>query len=330
MKHLSITIFAVIVSSILSSCSSDNDSFETQPAAGASNTNTEIPDFNSFTLTSEKLAVEALNFVGFTSNITAHVADRHNNPVPDGTEISFLTNGGRVDQRCTTTNGDCSVTWKAQLPIPPDFQAKIIAYTTGEESFTDLNDNDNYDVGEIFTDISEPFFDINEDGVRDPLLEEFVDADSDNVFDGPDGLFTGTPCVGDNTVCNRISTLIWDSQNILLSGSFASNVTVDGLAPTGATHPSLPTTVDTSSVVFISILDTNSNPMADGTTVAIESSEGSVDPSEITLSPLGSSFNLVYTTGDTPGLIETLKITVTAPESNTESVILFFTGTLTP
>ena len=308
-----ITILTIVSSCTLfiSSCG-DNSSFEAPLEAGASNINTEIPDFNSFSLSSEKQAVEALNFEGITSTVTARVADRHNNPVPDNTKINFLTNGGRIDQQCITTNGECSVTWTEQSPTPPDFQAKIIAYTAGEESFTDLNDNDKYDAGETFTDISEPFFDINEDGSRDPLLEEFVDADNDEIFDDADGLFTGTPCVGDTTVCDRNSTLIWDSKNILLSGSFATNVTVIG---------TLPTAIDSSSVVEISVLDHNLNPLADGTTVEITSSKGTVDPSSITFAPLASSFLLVYTTGDTAGITETLKIVVTSPSGSKQTTI---------
>ena len=92
---------------------------------------------------------------------------------------------------------------------------------------------------------------------------------------------------------------------------------------------SLPTAVDSSAVVTISVLDGNFNPMADGTTVAISSSGGKVDPSDINFAPLASVFNLVYTTGTQVGVIETLKIIVTS-ESGSNITAIFSTGVLTP
>jgi len=286
--------FSLLISSavVLNGCSNDSP-FEAPGALGVNeiapipDAVTQIADQNSFSISREKTAVEALNLEGVTSDITARVADRHNNPVPDNTAIKFLTNGGRIQPQCLTVNGECTVTWTEQLPTPSSFEAIIIAYTTGEESFTDLNDNDKYDVGEIFTDNSEPFFDVNKDSIRN-INEEFIDANNDNIFDAADGLFTGAPCVGDNTVCNRITTLVWNSTDILLSGSYANILDIQ-----------------------------NSNPMADGTTVEITSSQGTVDPTEWTFAPRGSSFNVVYTTGSDTGISETLKIIVTSPSGAT-------------
>jgi len=309
------TILSLLLSStiIVNGCSNDSpftdpNALGTNEIAPAGDVITQIADQNSFSISREKTAVEGLNYEGNTSEVTVRAADRHNNPVPDNTAIKFLTNGGRIEPQCLTTDGECTVTWTEQLPTPANFKAIILAYTTGEESFTDLNDNDNFDAGETFTDISEPFFDLNEDGLRDANTEEFVDANNDNVFDTADGLFTGAPCIGDNTVCNRVTTLIWNTTDILLSGSFAT------ISMTGA----LPTTIDSSSTVTISVVDTqNGNPMADGTTVEISSNEGAVDPSTWTFAPRKTEFDVVYTTGGTAGISETLKIIVTSPSGDT-------------
>ena len=310
-NHLIRSILLLTASALLLSSCGDNSALET-PNADANNINTEIPDFNSFSTVTEKLAVESINFEGNTSNISVLVADRHNNPVPDNTTIFFLTNGGKIDQQCSTANGACSVTWTEQTPTPSDFQAKILAYTSGEESFTDLNDNDKFDAGEPFTDISEPFFDINENGIRDSN-EEFVDVDNDNVFDGANGLFTGEPCVGDNTVCDRRNTLIWDSQNIVLSGSFATVLLTSG---------NLTTTTESTETLTFSVRDSNGNPLADGTTVAIDISKGSVDPGAITFAPLSTGFTMVYTAGADP-VPASLKITVTSQPSQTVTIAFF-------
>ena len=304
-NHL-IALFSLITSSSLFivGCG-DTSTFET-PANTVTLTNeiqTEIPDQNSLTLAFEKLAVEAINLVGVTNNVTAYVADRHNNPVPDDTAIKFLTNGGKIQPQCLTVGGECTVIWNDQDPTPASLKAIVIAYTTGEESFTDLNDNDLYDAGEPFTDISEPFFDLNEDMVRDDTAEEFIDADSDNVFDKPDGLFTGTPCTGDNTVCDRVSTQIWRSNSIQLSGSF-------GVASLSG---SLPTLTNTTSFYTVTVVDLNGNPLADGTSVTLSSDDGTVTPSSFNLAPLATDFTIQYKSGNTTGKIETLTIDVTSP-----------------
>ena len=52
-------------------------------------------------------------------------------------------------------------------------RSSVLAYTLGEESFVDVNGNDEYDFGESFEDLSEAFLDKNEDGV-------LGDVDSDS------------------------------------------------------------------------------------------------------------------------------------------------------
>ena len=315
------TFLSLLISSVglINGCS-DGSPFEDPNALGTNtiepvpNIVTQIADQNSFSLSVEKTAVEGLGIEGITSNVTVRVADRNNNPVPDNTAVRFLTNGGRIDPQCLTLSGECTVLWTEQLPTPASFEAIIIAYTTGEESFTDLNDNDMYDAGEAFTDISEPFFDLNENGQRDANTEEFVDANNNNIFDPADGLFTGTPCVGDTTICNRVSTLIWNTAGILISGSYAQISISSG---------ALPTTVDTSAEITISVVDVNGNPMADGTTVTLESSDGSVDPTDWTFAPRSTTIDALYTTGSTTGIAESFKVIVTSPSGAITQTLIF-------
>lgn len=49
---------------------------------------------------------------------------------------------------------------------PYGARSTILAYALGEESFDDTNGNGEYDFGETFRDLPEPFLDKNEDGVR--------------------------------------------------------------------------------------------------------------------------------------------------------------------
>ncbi|GIU45288.1 hypothetical protein TUM4438_18430 [Shewanella sairae] len=79
---------------------------------------TGIPDQDSFSLAAEFVNAEGWNRDGTEVEVTARMADAFNNPVPDGTTISFTTEGGSIEDACQTTNGACSVTWTSQLSRP--------------------------------------------------------------------------------------------------------------------------------------------------------------------------------------------------------------------
>lgn len=106
----------------------------------------------------EKFSIEGANFDGDSSQVTMSLADRQGNPVPDGTAVNFVTEGGvMIPPVCTTgvVPGDsqCSVTIRSQNPRPADGLVSILAYVAGEEDFVDANFNNVYDCGESFTDL---------------------------------------------------------------------------------------------------------------------------------------------------------------------------------
>ncbi|WP_137221411.1 hypothetical protein [Shewanella sp. MEBiC00475] len=146
---------------------------------------TGIPDQDSFSLAATILNAEGWDVDGTEVTITARMADAFNNPVPDGTTVSFTTEGGSIEDACQTLNGACSVTWTSQLPRPdgetllngagqmyrnPNAElsydstlniygniygqkyggrATITATAIGEESFPDLNGNGRFDASEV-------------------------------------------------------------------------------------------------------------------------------------------------------------------------------------
>ena len=297
-----------LASSLLAPGCSNDDAFKTPDTSGAPPTG--IADQNSFSLARDLVAVEGQSFDGLISNVTARVADRHNHPVPDGTIVHFLTNGGAITPQCETTDGVCSVPWNSQNPRPATGIARIIAYSDGEESFIDLNDNDKFDAGETFTDTSEPYIDANGNGVFDPGVEEFVDRDNDHTFDAPDGLYTGQSCVGDNTVCNRTTLYTWNAVPIIMSSSTA----VISFFPA-----TLSLNAKASSPITIVVLDTFGNQMAAGSEVKVSATEGSTDKSTFTVGNGTVIFNILYTAPDT-AVADLLSVTVTSPESHTETV----------
>lgn len=82
------------------------------------NVSTGVADQNSFSLALSSLNVHALDFDGTEVPVTVFLADHFNNPVPDGTAVSFVTEGGAIEPRCLTENGRCSVNWRSQNPRP--------------------------------------------------------------------------------------------------------------------------------------------------------------------------------------------------------------------
>jgi len=118
-------------------------------------------------------------FSGNLTNINVYLADRLANPVPDGTPVVFVAEGGQINSsdvsRCLLKSGGCTVTligqehrpWGSGEPgaDPRPGRVTVLAYADGEESFADLNQNNRYDAGEPFEDLGVPFIDNDENGV---------------------------------------------------------------------------------------------------------------------------------------------------------------------
>lgn len=109
-------------------------------------------------------------------DITVNLADRQGNPVPNGTPVVFVTEGGQINSSnvssCIVSNGGCTVKLLGQeyRPLgasvgdPRPGRVTVLAMADGEESFIDANNNNRYDPGELFEDLGVPFMDKNEDG----------------------------------------------------------------------------------------------------------------------------------------------------------------------
>jgi hypothetical protein len=110
----------------------------------------------------KEFAIEGANNDGISTQVTMSLADRQGNPVPDGTAINFVTEGGvMIPPVCTTGTvpGDsqCSVSIRSQNPRPANGLVSILAYAAGEEAFVDLNFDNVYTAGEPFTDLGNAF-----------------------------------------------------------------------------------------------------------------------------------------------------------------------------
>ena len=210
---------------------------------------TGIPDQDSFSLSASGLNLEAWEEDGVESTITVRLADSFNNPAPDGTAVSFTTEGGSIGSSCTTSNGACSVTWTSQSPRPENGRVTILAYAIGEESFPDFNGNGRFDAGdEVSTfkigtdvegdayDLPEAFIDYNEDNLYNPPLiadaanTGYLVADDPNGTWDADGTgenevfydFVATNGAGDGT------EFVYDGADGRYNGSLCNTTDIDG------------------------------------------------------------------------------------------------------
>ncbi len=207
-------------------------------------------------------------------------------------------------------------------------RASILATAIGEESFPDKNGNGRFDeseyalflglnVSDVPYDLKEAFVDHNEDGFYNPEetnagtevggeLEEFVDFNSNGVFDVQDAVYNGVLCgfndvtdPGTQTVnqhcanpddepdptkkSEKVSTNVRGSTVIIMSGNspfITLTGTNDAIVSTSPNFDPSDTTLyiagESTGSVSIIIADLHNQPMPAGTIVAFTSSVGSV------------------------------------------------------
>ncbi|OOZ42282.1 hypothetical protein BOW53_00095 [Solemya pervernicosa gill symbiont] len=314
---------------------------------------TGIPDQNSFSISASRLNLETLQYNASPtcdpdteeecSSINILASDHFNNPVPDGTSIYFTTEGGQIEPTCTTSDGGCSVVWKSSSPKPSDGRITILATAVGEESFIDSNGTGTFDDGEYFGDLPEAWRDDDEDGVFDNTGaaddEEARDFDGDTVYDAADGLYNGILCDGP-TECDGVSTTTFVRADIVLimSGSVALiGFDTDGDDAADAGTLDVFAAGDTDNAVII-VVDENGNPMPEGSTITITSSNDSILILSDTSYAVGNS-NLNIADGIAFGAtafdlevqndpdgdaaaISTIKVKVTSPKGTNISALI--------
>ncbi|HEX5340186.1 MAG TPA: hypothetical protein VFX47_04845, partial [Gammaproteobacteria bacterium] len=229
-----------------------------------------IPSQKYFSLSVDKFNPEGFDIDGNTVAITARLADRFGNPVPDGTTVSFNTRddaaGGSVSGgtggsgSCSTANGVCSVTWTSQNPRPAVTslsnvgQALILVYAApGEEGFNDTNGNGIFDAGDSFTDEGEIYADAAAGAYR--LGDNYFDFNQDGSYTAANGKWDGVNCQ-DTSRCGGSQVAVGGSVCIVMAGS------------TAVMTPSTTSVTAPGPVVF-TITDENGNTLPSGTSVKL-------------------------------------------------------------
>ena len=123
---------------------------------------------NGLSLSTTKTALSG-DTDGDTAIIVARMADRVGNPVPDGTVISFISEGGSITPNCSTINGACSATLTTQNPRPLDRRVSVLAFVEGDKAYTDVNNDNMYTAGidKLTQNIGDFFLDDNENNKQD-------------------------------------------------------------------------------------------------------------------------------------------------------------------
>jgi hypothetical protein len=300
--HGSIVVSASVASPALSTLSTDLSITTGLPASGAFSIAVGAATYGTTTSTLACPNVEAFAIDGVSVPVTVRLADRYNNPAPDGTAVSFTTNGGHIVGSCTTplsTSGDgaCKVTWTSANPRPgldtvtspetidlgysypagyPDLKAAgratVLATATGEESFNDAPGLGFYQSGDTFSNLGEPYRDDNENGSYDSG-EYFLDYNGNGQRNAGTGSFVGITCTGTTpgSTCTTSTLAIGASHLIIMSTSSADPTlySVSGFTNGGTSSaPVLSISHSSSGTLVVNVKDTNGNSMAAGTGIA--------------------------------------------------------------
>lgn len=150
-------------------------------------------------------------------SVSVGVRDASGNAVLDGTVVNFsIPEAGIVTSSCQTVKGGCAVGWRPTGVQPLDGRVRMAAIVKASEHFTDNNGNLIFDAGDVFTaadDLPEPYVDLNEDNDYQ-VGEPFTDSNLNGVRDLADGKWNGlncqhpTLCGSSKSVDLQVSSLI--------------------------------------------------------------------------------------------------------------------------
>ncbi len=228
---------------------------------------TGLPDQLHFGIAASNNNVDGYYYAGNTSELTAYLSDIFGNPVPEGTKVTFTTEGGSVIPSCLTAVGRCTVTWTSTGPyadlLGVDFaQSDILAVAIGNESFTDENGNGLFDDGEDFEDLGEPYRDDNNNGAYD-VGEYFFDHNDNGLRDEADGIYNGILCNSDESSCDNSAVAISARNRINMADGSRTPI-ISGL----------PNSISGNTSFTIAVSDFNGNPLPGGTVIEASSAVG--------------------------------------------------------
>lgn len=178
-----------------------------------------LPSQLNFSFSQATLNIEGYDIDGTPNVYTIIASDRLSNPVPDGTAVNFIAEGGQIQSSNTTTLAGglarTSAAFVSAEPRPVDGRITVLAYALGEESFIDTNGDNVYTPGEPFQDLGDIYLDRLFDGLYDQATDQFLPLSISNstacdtsfpaYTDDPAGLLYRSPYlipIYKNTTCD--------------------------------------------------------------------------------------------------------------------------------
>ncbi len=145
-----------------------------------------LPAQLNFSMAQGTINIEGYDIQGTPNTYTVIASDRLGNPVPNGTAINFVTEGGQVEpekQTQLSTNGIATATanFATASPVPVDGRVTVVAYALGEESFLDINGDNVFSSGEDFQDLGDIFLDRKYDAFYNAAEDQFVSVSTGEV-----------------------------------------------------------------------------------------------------------------------------------------------------
>jgi predicted extracellular nuclease len=266
--------------------------------------------------------------VGNLSTITATVTDSSNNPVPDGTVVSFTTSLGSVSPAfATTVNGVATATLSSTVAGVATVTATVGSLSaTAQVTFTP-------DVPANVALVAVPSTLLV--GNSSTLTATVTDQFGNVVADGTLVSFTtslGNVSPVTATTVNGVATATLSSTVAGVAtvtatvGSLSATAQVTFVVPTSVTLVAAPSTLQVGSLSTLTatVFDQFNNPIADGVVVSFTTSLGNVSPASATTvngvatATLSSTVAGVATvTATVNGLSATAQVTFVVPTSVT-------------
>ena len=194
-----------------------------------------LPTQTAFSLSQKTQNIEGFNIDGTANTYTLIASDRMGNPVPAGTSINFVSEGGQVVGvgQIALTNGLASTTvgFQSASPRPTNGRITIVAYALGEESFADANGNNVYDAGEDFQDLGDVF-------ISRTFSKTFDEANDQRI---PQTLTSSASCV------NASSSLLAPDRSVPTAPAYAGTPRCDGVWGSAFVRRATETVLSTSS-----------------------------------------------------------------------------------
>lgn len=298
-------------------------------SAGLSVTNGRITQ-KSMSVSSLSPTVEAFDIDNAYTELTVIATDRLGNPVPEGTVVNFVTSHGLIGTFVTSTatsivtntttgtattvttsittdsKGSCTMTSASLCRVqlrssgvrPVDGRVTVLAYADGEESFIDLNGNNQWDAGEPFTDMGMAYLDVNGNSVYDLGADQAI----------PGGKTGSVTCAGTNVSIQNTCDGTWSDfirarqRFTVVWATSRANIRQVGDR--------------TLTALTVTVLDLNGNNMAPGTTVVAEIGDTSACRVRRVLGSSDPANPGVYTialNGDASCLRAEIDVIVTSP-----------------